>query len=264
MNNRNRNLNSLLNGMSGDFERSNFENSNNFTEEEIQIAQTAVRQRNGIVKHIGAGDNSGAIAALVAQSVGDLNLTVTREGVNIDYPLPFVLFGSSDYTTGYLSTIRAFLTGIPGTPTLVVSQSNTTGDVLFTYTVGENSDVVRVANLGNVNYAAFLAQMNQNYFKTKYVLVSISNEAYNLTQFAQPLFYGLLSALGMKGANQLVFRSRTNSWQFRKDRVEVVMPEQEIVPDFSFVMSIIQIDDFAIGFDFFMSDRVNLNTMNRR
>ena len=101
--------------------------------------------------------------------------------------------------------------------------------------------------------------MNNNYFKTKYVLLSINDESYNVQQFSQPLFYGLLSALGLTKANQLVLRSRTNSWMYRKDRIEILMSEQNITPDFSFAMSIIGIEGFTLGFDIFMSERYNLN-----
>ncbi len=109
----------------------------------------------------------------------------------------------------------------------------------------------------------FLASMNNNYFKTKNFLVSISDEAYNVQQFGLSLFFGVLSALGLTGANQLIFRSRTNSWQFRKDRVEVLLPEQKVVPEYSFAMEIIAVDAFNMGFDFFMSERYNLNNTTR-
>lgn len=245
-----------------------FENNSNFeadvqhlNSEEMGVLMNAVKGRNGIVKNIGDNNAQGAIMDLVLSSKGDLNLTVTRVGVNINAPLPFVLFGAADYTAGYVSTFNGLLQALPAGVTVAVSRS-ATGDVVFTYTdEDENSDTITVNNLGNINYAAFLAGMNQNYFKTKYMLVSISDETYNLTQFAQPLFYGLLSSLGNKQANQLVFRSRTNSWQFRKDRVEVVMPEQSIVPDFSFAMSIVPVNNFSIGFDIFMSERANLNRL---
>ncbi len=120
--------------------------------------------------------------------------------------------------------------------------------------------MVRVHNEGSVSMKAFLAGMNNNYFQTKNFLVSISDEQYNQQQFGQSLFFGLLSSLGLTGANQLIFRSRTNSWQFRKDRVEVLLPEQKIVPEYSFAMRIIAVDNFNMGFDFFMSARFNLNT----
>jgi hypothetical protein len=133
------------------------------------------------------------------------------------------------------------------------------GDIVFTYTLQGNSDTVTISNLGNVNYKSFLTAMNNNYFATKYLLLSISDETYNQVQFGQPLLFGNLSALGLTKANQLVLRSRTNSWMFRKDRIEVVFPEQNITPDFSFAMSIIPVTGLSLGFDFFMSKRLNLN-----
>lgn len=253
---KNRNLEKILRAMGEDFEDSNFENNADTAEESAQIR--GVRQSNGLVKHIGSGDNSAAIAGLIANSKGDLNLTITRDGVSIDAPLPFILFGSNDFTAGYVDTLKGLLSGLPPGTTVAVT-SDAVGNIVFTYTNGMNVDTVTVNNLGNISMKSFLASMNNNFFKTKYFLVSISDETKNLIQFAQPLFFGKLSSLGMTQANQLVFRSRTNSWQFRKDRVEVVLPEQSIVPDFSFAMSIIKADGFSIGFDLFMSERSNLN-----
>lgn len=277
-------LETLLESMGESFEDSNFEDANfagiaqlsGMSNSDVQTLQKAAKiknqmiqnnpaldiralqQRNGIVKHLGGGDNSAAISAIIANSKGDLNLTVTRGSANINSPLPFVLFGSNDFDAGYISTLASFMSNLPAGTTVAVSVSST-GNVVFTYTNGANVDVITVSNLGNINYRSFLSSMDNNYFATKYFLASISDETYNLVQYAQPLFFGLLSALGMTKANQLVFRSRTNSWQYRKDRVEVVLPEQTITPDFSFAMSIVAVANFSMGFDFFMSQRVNMN-----
>lgn len=238
---------------------SDFEN-NADTQDTIQTALRLVKENNGIVKHIGGGDNMSAVHSLVINSVGDLNLSVTRRSANINLPLPFVLFGLNDSQGGYTDSLKG---QVPAGITLVVTNEQDTGNKLFTYTETASGeiDVIAVSNLGNINYLGFLNSMNNNYFKTKYFLLSISDETQNLQQFGQPLLFGLLSALGLTKANQLVLRSRTNSWQFRKDRIEAVLPEQKIVPDFSFVMNIVPVIDFVIGFDFFMSERKNLNRM---
>lgn len=264
------NLEKLLANLGSDFENSNFEQNNFNLSDARQVLQHpavtkalqvhAAQSSNGMIKHLGnSGDNSGAIHALVASSKGDLNLTVTRRGNSINAPLPFIMFGANDLNAGYISTLNGLLGNLPPGTTVAVSTA-ANGDIVFTYVNGVSTDTVTISNLGNINYKAFLASMNNNYFKTKYMLVSISDENQNLIQFAQPLFYGLLSSLGMTQANQVVFRSRTNSWQYRKDRIELVMPEQKITPDFSFAMSIVAVDNFSMGFDIFMSDRVNLNT----
>lgn len=227
-----------------------------------KLVLNAVKERNGIVKHIGQGENHGEIYSLIANSKGDLNLTVTRSGVNIDAPLPYILFGSNDFSAGYFDTLSTLTKGLPAGTTVAVTTS-ASGDIVFTYTLAGNSDTVTISNLGNISYRNFLAGMNNNYFATRYFLTSISDEDQSLLQFSQPLFFGELSVLGMSKANQLVFRSRTNSWQFRKDRIEVVLPEQKVTPDFSFACSIVKVDGFTMGFDFFMSQRLNLNSAVR-
>jgi len=268
----------LLNGAGGDFSRSNFEESFNLAtgtgskavqvigklpQHEQAVIMNAMRQassgnNNGITRKIGDAPSTDEIHSLISNSVGDLNLTVTRVGINVLAPLPFILFGANDSTANYVSTLNGLLNNLPVGTTLVVTTS-TAGDIVFTYTLNGNSDTVTISNLGNVNYKSFLTAMNNNYFATKYLLLSISDETYNQAQFGQPLLFGNLSALGLTKANQLVLRSRTNSWMFRKDRIEVVFPEQNITPDFSFAMSIIAVTGFSIGFDFFMSKRLNLN-----
>ncbi len=225
------------------------------------VILNAMKSNSGMI-NMGAGLTEHATwDSLIVNSKGDLNITVTREGASIAAPLPFVLFGSNDFQSGYNTTLRTFV--FPVGYTCTVSTDATTGDILFTYSNNTNTDVVRVHNEGSVNMRTFLASMNNNYFKTKNFLVSISDEAYNVQQFGLSLFFGVLSALGLTGANQLIFRSRTNSWQFRKDRVEVLLPEQKVVPEYSFAMEIIAVDAFNMGFDFFMSERYNLNNTTR-
>ncbi len=268
-------LQQLLSGMN--FESQNFENHadeaaavqaiQQLPPAAQQIISNAVKTNSGMINHVGAAVHSSGWDALVVASVGDLNVTITRVSANINTPLPFAMFAGNDFLAGYTTTLNPMVAKL-GVPTLAfsVSTENATGDILITYTVTTPeplSDIVRIHLEGNVNMRTFLAGMNNNYFKTKNFLVSISNEVYNTVQFAQTLLFGQLSTLGLTGANQLIFRSRTNSWMYRKDRVEVLVPEQKIVPEYSMAMNIIPVVGFEIGFDFFMSERTNLNNMSR-
>lgn len=261
----------LLNTIGGNFEN-NLESEHADAVETAKILSklppahkrmllTAVAEKNGVVKHIGSGDNRQEIYSLIANSKGDLNITVTRVSANIPLPLPFVLFGSNDFADGYASTLRT-LTGRLNPGTTVAVSTSATGDIVFTYVdvnAGGATDTVTVSNLGNITMKNFLAGMNNNYFSTMLFLCSISDETKSLLQYKEVLFFGELSSLGMAKANQLVFRSRIFSFSFRKDVVEVVLPEQKITPDFSFGMSIIPVVGFTMGFDYFMSQRKNLN-----
>lgn len=275
-------MNQLDNG--GSFEQANFEENFNLIMKAMPgashsaqlhqaISKVPVQHRGAVLQAFSAGSasnpaiskgvsggmDSGVVHGLVISSVGDLNLTVTRSGVKTGVPLPFILFGANDLASEYNSTLTALIAQIPQSANLTAtSVTVVSGNVVFSYTTtnaGGGTDTVTVTNLGNLNYRTFLANMTTNFFATKYFLLSISDETYNLSQFGQILLFGELSALGMTKANQLVIRSRTNSWMFRKDRVEVLLQEQEIVPDFSFAMNIVAVDGFAIGFDFFMSRR---------
>ena len=100
--------------------------------------------------------------------------------------------------------------------------------------------------------------MNQNYFKTKYVLYTIS-DATQKSQYFQMLTFGKLGSLGAKDANQLNVNSRIMTWDFQPDRANLLFPEQQVNADFSFVQGMIAVANFSISFNVFMSDRENLN-----
>lgn len=278
-------LKQYLQSMNEDFE-SNFEGDFDLSPETMRVVKTlpATEQKKIIkanavaaarisgnsgmgagvlTKGISGAAPSSVVDALVASSVGDLNLTVKRVGVNIDFPLPYIIFGANDRTADYASTLPNLMGPLLAfSPTVTVEVTKTTaGGITFEYTLGENSDTVTVTALGNINYQAFLASQQNNFFKTRYMLVSISDENYNTQQFAQPILYGNLSALGKNDSNQLILRSRTNSWMFRRDRVEVVMQEQSVVPDFSIASSMIAVNNLEVGYDIFMSFRVNNNKL---
>lgn len=259
----NQKLAALLSELGGSLEKNNFED--NFSiDDRMKIAAAALGTNaamagNGMVKHIGNSLGSAGIEALIMQSVGDLNLTVTRGSANIAAPLPFIIFGANDFLASYASTLPQLIaaTGVAGL-TCVVSV-DATGNVLFTYTAPAGVDVITVSNIGNINYRTFLASMQNNYFKTKYFGTTVSDATVASQQYAQPLLFGQLSSLGMTKANQLAFRSRQFSWTYLIQKVEVVLPEQTIAPEYSFAMNILAQAGFSIGFDFFMSERVNLN-----
>lgn len=223
--------------------------------------QKIVRDRGGMNHNMGGGDIQSSIAGIILESKGDLNLTVIRTGNSINTALPFVLFGANDFAAKYFATLSNLLAQVnavvPGTTVAVTVSVG--GNIVFTYTNGMNVDVVTVLNLGNIPLANFMASMNNNYFATKFCEVTLSDPTKANAQFAFPFFYGVLSSLGANNANQIVFRSRSFSWSFRPEKIELLMPEQTIAPDFSFAMAILPVDGLSIGFDFFMSKRLNLN-----
>lgn len=269
-------LDRLLNGMSQDFENGNFEAENfnshgalNLTNSELAVARKIapaivkqVKEGNGGIKVYGQGASPEIVHRLEMQSVGDVNITITRNTANITAGglpviLPVVLFGSNDYQSEYIGSLTGL---VPAGITYSVAK-NSTGDVVFTFvrTSDAATDTVTVSNLGNVSMSTFLAGMNNNYFKTCYMKLTIPDDSNISKQFSQPILYGKLSQLGAKNFNQLIPRSRIHSWQYQKFILEVLMPEQKIVPDFQFVMYMTGGEGSFIGLDTFMSERGNLN-----
>ena len=92
------------------------------------------------------------INQMMTQSKGDLNITVTRESVNIASNLPLILFGLQGFQSSYNSIIKQYL---PANTTLVASTDANNGDVLLTYTnsVGPLVDVIRISLTGSVGFA---------------------------------------------------------------------------------------------------------------
>lgn len=198
---------------------------------------------------------SSSIDQLIAESMGDLDLTITRDGATIDLSLPFVIFGFNDFASNYVSTLKNF---VPAGVTLAVTTDPTTGNVIFTYKQGDNVDTITIGFQGTNNYASFLQSMNQNKFSTKYIQYTISDET-KLIQYNEMLTYGLISSLGATRDNQLLPRTRRRATDFAKDIIEIVMPEQIITPAYSIVQNIIAVDGFQIGMNIFMATRQDLN-----
>ena len=198
----------------------------------------------------------------MTDSVGDLNITITRETSAIASPLPFILFDLNGYSSNYISTIKQYL---PSGVTMVASADPSTGDILLTYTNGVGTDIIRISLTGSqISYSEFLQSMNQNFFKTHYVRQEYQNDASLLLAVSQTIRFGLLSSLGMKNANNLLPRSRRLNSDYQTNIINLFLPEQQITADFSFVQNIINSatapnTPIVIAWDIFMSERTNMN-----
>lgn len=198
---------------------------------------------------------------IIANSKGDLNLTVTRESINIvGVTLPYILFDSNGFPSNFISTLKQFL---PSTVTVAATVDAPTGDVLLTYTApGPLVDIVRISITGGtISYSEFLNNMNTNFFKTNYIRQEYPNDSNLLSAVSQTINFGKLSALGMNNKNQLLPRSRRLPSDFKDYIVNLIIREQDITTDFSFVQGIIPVAGYIVAWDIFMSDRTNLNTM---
>lgn len=237
----------------GTYERSNYDRMNL-----NDNPTTSVIERDGTKKHLTVG-NSDTITSLITGSQGDANISIVRTGASIAKPLPYVLFGLQSYASKFASILPQY---IPTGLTCVVTTDNV-GNLVFTYSDGENTDVITVSYNGNICYVDFLNAQNQNYFTTKYIKYDISDETYRTIQYKEMINFGLSSALGAKNANQLQPSSRRMSWDFQKDIVNILIPEQRVTADFSFIQNIIAVDGFTVTWDIFMATRENLNNIAR-
>ena len=198
---------------------------------------------------------------LMTTSKGDLNITVTRETGTIAAVLPYILFDLNGFLSSYVSTIKSYL---PAGVTMTASTDAPTGDVLLTYFDGVHTDIIRISLTGSqISYSEFLQSMNSNFFKTQYIRQEYQDNANLLLSVSQTINFGLLSALGMKNANNLLPRSRRLNDDYQTFIINLFLPEQKITSDFSFVQGAIRDTNnpVVIAWDIFMSDRKNLNNM---
>lgn len=251
-------LDGLLNEMSGDFESSNFENADEKMVPASAQAAPTTRQRGGAIQHYGQVGSTDTITGLIVASKGDLNITVKRVGVNIvDTPLPYILFGLQGLSTNFFSALKPYLPAGVSVKSVSTADGNLT--IEYQKTGVELTDKIIVSLSGLISYGEFLQAMNQNYFKAKYIRYEVAEDSYRLSQQSEQIQFGLLSALGAQSANQLMPRSRQMSWDFNKGITNILMPEQKITADFSFIQNIVAVNEYKIAWDVFMSERVNLN-----
>ncbi len=263
-------LDELIDEMSEDYEASNFDAHDALNADERRVfakmlpklqakglvSTSSSRGRGGHIQHYGQVASPDTITNLITNSVGDLNITVKRKSIAIDSTLPYILFGLQGFSSNFTSTLKSFL---PSGVTATVA-NNSVGDMVITYVSGLNTDTVEISLAGGlISYAEFLQAMNQNYFTTKYIRYEVADDSNRLNQQSQMVNFGLLSALGAKNANQMLIRSRVMSWDYNKGITNLLLPEQKITSDFSFVQNIIKVDEYEIAWDVFMSSRVNLN-----
>lgn len=248
-----------MNELQRTLSRLNSDFSQDFNADDAAIKM--VEDKNGNRQLIQSQSGNSTVQGIIAQSVGTLSITVTRNAANIATPLPFIVFGQNDFAAGYITTMQQLMQTVTAfNASTVFAITNVAGNVRFTYTAtGPLVDIVTVSAGGNITYVAFLSSMAQNFFQYRLAQISISDENQNGLQFSQPVSFGELSALGKLANDQIILRSLVNSMTYRKDRVELIVPEQPVTPAYAYTSYIVPTANFSIGLDFFMSFRQNLN-----
>lgn len=198
------------------------------------------------------------IRGLMTAGFGDINITVSRPTANISSALPYLLFNVNGFSSSFNSTLKQYL---PSGVTCAVSSDTSNGDMLMTFTAaGPLVDIVRVSLTGSqISYTEFLQNMNQNFFKTRYIKQGYNNDSNLLLSISQQIQFGLLSALGSNNKNNLLPRSRSLTTDYQPYNINLLLPEQKVTADFSFVQNIIPVANTVIGWDVFFSARTNLN-----
>jgi len=255
-------LHRTLSRLNADFDDNNFEGMN--AEDQTPANTRVVAEGNGYRQHINVGNSQ--YSNLRAESVGLLSVKVTRNSANIGCALPYIIFGKNDYDAGYISTMQQLLSN----PVVSVSitsftVTNVNGNVRFTFNAaGPLTDTIDVSLNGNINYVAFLSSMAQNFFAFRFMQATISDENQSGTQFSYQTQFGELSSLGKQATDTVVLADMVDSSAYRKDKAELVVPEQGATPSFSYASFIINVASFSFTHGFFMSKRTNFNKLGNR
>lgn len=241
----------------------NFEKENFDADAPVNAPTRIVQEGNGYRQHLGSKAPDNVIQSLKAESVGQLSIGVTRNAANIATPLPFIIFGQNDFASGYITTLQQLMQPVLAfNATTVVAVTSVSGNVVFTYTAtGPLTDVVTVSLSGNNTYLGFLSSMAQNFFKFRFCQLTISDENQATLQFGQQVTFGELSSLGKLATDAVVLADLIPSSAFRKDKAELIVPEQPVTPSYSYTSYIVPTASFRYSHGFFMSFRANLNKL---
>ena len=215
-----------------------------------------------------------SVESLMLNSEGSVSITVSRSSANIPYPLPYVILAPNDLQGGYTTSLSAIIqeTLLPVAPDVTYAVSfSANGDVKITYTNGAASDVIIIRYLGNLNkYNSFLKAMNNDYFRSKLMLYSISDPVNGGAQLQNIITVGTIGSLGLATQNEIPLQACVLPQDNPNNgRIAVIYPETDFTPNTGVVDSIIPCPaadiaaevPFVVMYNIFMSRRINLNQL---
>jgi hypothetical protein len=259
-------LEATLKELSSDFEGMNFDKAD-FDEEHFNLNITNPQQvqaylaklhktiaaQQGAIRQLNTRRNIPGETAqhLIATSKGEANINVTRNSNNLNVSLPYILFGQAGQSSNFVDVLGAFLpAGIT-----VTQSTDAAGNLVLSYTNGVATDTIIIAFEGLISYSNMLNQTATKYFSTKLVRYTISDPANMQAQLKGNIVFGDLTMLGRKGQNQMFVDSRIDPNQFRKDRADLLFPEQKCKNDFAFVDYFVPLANKIVTWNIFIYER---------
>jgi hypothetical protein len=210
---------------------------------------------------------------LMLNGPGGLTITASRTtntivlGSGKPAPLPIVIFGANDYKAQYANFLKQglqVLNNVALTKVTATISTDSNGNVLFTFTQGSNSDIIKVSYKGNLNnYAAYLSAMNNDYFRSAMIRYSI-NDATNFAAQIQNNIPQInsIASLSLNTQLELVLDAFINPQDQRNDRADAIFPETDFTANTAIVDTIqpvSSVNPYNVNYNVFMSKRANLN-----
>ncbi len=211
----------------------------------------------------------------ISASVGELIIQVRRNSFNIHETLPYCIWGSIYAETNYGVILQPYLpTGV------TVSNTNSNGTVVFTYTKGILTDTITVGvtPLSPISYGEVLSNLKNNYMESCFMVYNCNSEN-NAPNFdnnnifdlqSGGLFLITVGADGNKSVEVIVPNTRRQINNSVTNMIELYLRKAPIKPDTVWVHQFVY---FSLGggdpppvtppientFTVFFSDRVDLN-----
>lgn len=192
----------------------------------IQVPAMAAKIRQAMtLSNVGDGQGLGRILPGQPGNVlaaATFNISVKRLTAALAAPLPFVLFGNQDYTSGY----RKIIGGIIPLPTGITLTSVKGGEVdglpnsvRFEYTDGANTDIVEVSS-STYPYPSLLSSTNTDLLRLSKIREKLSNATLT-EQYDNDLVTVSSSPFGKSTQNQVTPASFITPEQFQSGVVDI-------------------------------------------
>lgn len=165
---------------------------------------------------------SGASSDLVRNTspedgIADFTINVTRNSNNIASPLPFLLFGVNYVENQYRELLTPFLVN---SVVLTSVAYNSSGNMVFTYTLGVNVDTVTVS-CNEAPYSVFLQSTRTDLIRIQKVRYNIADTT-KLSNYSQPMAIVQKSLFGTLVNNKISVTKYKNPTQFQNGIIDLM------------------------------------------
>lgn len=183
---------------------------------------------------------------------GQFDINVERLTADVALDLPVVIFGTAAYQAGYQSLIS-----VPATASLAIKggldNSTNYGFVDFAYTVGGNTDIVRLSST-TLQYPELLAALMTDLLQYETIKMTLSGNS-DTSQFNKSLTFATNNVLGSKNRDTATPASYVSPNQFQSNQVQLPIAGT-LDKESSIIFDVVQDAAIKINFSFFFSSYI--------